>query len=151
MQKIYRHFIGLAIVTAFVLSFLACGPSRQATYTAPKLNPGFYGITNQWNNGYGDVNGEVGHQLYVSVPLAKCVNCKGCTAAGTWYSRSSIISGNLPPGVSLGRDAVISGIPTERGHWIVKMKMDNVQCNGSYYEGFEQELRFHITGSGTVH
>lgn len=90
-----------------------------------------------------DVNGEVGHSLYVNGPRSKCV------PSGRTLHNSRITSGSLPPGLTLGIHA-ITGTPTERGHWIVKLEAYNVQCNDRPYAGFEQELRFHITGSGKV-
>ena len=71
----------------------------------------------------------------------------------------------------------ISGIPTERGHWIVVMKLANITMNGHRYtvsgapdvlvtdQGWQNQddcvensqgycslttIRFHITGSGEV-
>jgi len=72
----------------------------------------------------------------------------------------------------------ISGIPTERGTWIVTLKLANLTCNGHRFtmqgapdvfvenQGWKNQddcvedgqgycklttIRFHITGSGTVH
>jgi len=49
-------------------------------------------------------------------------------------------------------DGDITGIPTARGHWIVTVSISNIQCNGLIYGtlAFQQQLRFHITGSGEV-
>jgi hypothetical protein len=48
-----------------------------------------------------------------------------------------------------GKD-YISGIPTERGHWIVEITMNPLYCGGATFWGFKQKLLFHITGSGKV-
>lgn len=95
-----------------------------------------------------DIDGEVGHPVYVGNPTASC------QPGGDWSLDVSVSSGSLPPGVHLsdesGKYGVIEGIPTDRGHWIVEMKADNLKCNGEYYMGFTQQLRFHISGSGRV-
>lgn len=123
---------------------LACAPA----HTTRSEEPGFYGITSRWNNGYEDVNGEVGHRLYVDGPRAKCL------PSHNWSANTRIISGSLPPGTDFqSNSSGIEGIPTERGHWVVKLKMDNITCEGMNYDqccSFEQELRFHITGTGKV-
>ena len=96
-----------------------------------------------------DVNGEVGHPLVVSSPRARC------QPGGGWGRVASIISGSLPPGIRFNHTDVdydrIEGIPTARGHWIVTLALRNLSCNGVTYPGFQEELRFHITGSGEVH
>lgn len=94
-----------------------------------------------------DVDGQVGYPLYVSAPTARCRPGPG------WSGQSYVETGSLPPGVNLnheGKIDVIGGIPTERGHWIVGLRMANIQCNGSYFKDFTQQIRFHITGSGQV-
>ncbi len=92
-----------------------------------------------------DIDGEVGHPLSVSGPTANCND------GGRWTSNTDIISGELPPGLSKdGRNGKISGIPTERGHWIVEMENSNIVCDGQGYKGYTQQLRFHIQGSGRV-
>lgn len=90
------------------------------------------------------INGEVGHELWISGPRA---NCSG----GNWQGSYSIVSGELPPGLTMNpRTLEISGVPTERGHWIVTLKDDPLYCGGSRYWGFTQKLFFHIGGSGKV-
>jgi hypothetical protein len=56
----------------------------------------------------------------------------------------------LPPGLSFSSAYYITGIPTERGHWIVTVELYDLSANGRTYNGFQQQLRFHITGSGRV-
>ena len=149
MQKLFRSFIGPVVIAFFIISVIACATSNR-THTAV-LKPGFYGITQYWNNGVGDIDGEMGYRLFVGGPRAKCITCTGCSA-GSWSANSSIVSGSFPPGLSFsssGDDIV--GIPTDRGTWVVVLKMTDVTCNGSYYKGFEQELRFHIKGTLKVH
>lgn len=149
MQKKTKSFIGCLIILAYFIMFQASVAPRQTYKTSSK--PGFYGVTSGWNNWSGDVNGEVGHRMYVSGPRAKCIHCNNCEA-GSWSSNYSIESGRLPPGLSFGDGFDISGIPTERGHWVIKLKLYNIKCNNAYYgnSDFTQELRFHITGTGKV-
>lgn len=150
MHRTVKTLIGTGIVIIFSMMFFA-STAPKSTYKT-NTNPGFYGVTTWWNNGSNDVNGEVGHRLYVDGPRAKCIECKNCSA-GSWTSNWMIVSGSFPPGLSWGDAASISGIPTERGHWIVKVKLYNIKCNGGDYDAccsFSQELRFHITGTGRV-
>ena len=96
-----------------------------------------------------DINGEVGHVLDVDGPMN--VGPGGCA----WTSNYAIVSGTLPPGLSIVKDRNyyfwhITGIPTERGHWVVEIQLSNIQCDGETYMGFTQQLRFHITGTGKV-
>jgi len=95
-----------------------------------------------------DIDGEVGHPVYVGSPRA---NCK---PSGNWSLNVEVSDGTLPPGLSLstvsGEYGVIKGIPTSRGHWIVEMRAYDLKCEGKYYMGFTQQLRFHISGSGRV-
>jgi hypothetical protein len=144
MQKKYKHLLGILAISTFAVIFAASFPAQQSTRTV-HYSPGWYGITAGWNNGVSDIDGQVGYSLYVSNPRGRC------ETSGQWTCSAEIVSGSLPPGLQLN-DApyTITGIPTERGHWIVQMKISNIMCNGSYYQDFNQELRFHITGSGRV-
>lgn len=118
------------------------------------LNPGLYGDVSGWGGGYHsdrDINGEIGHPLTVGGPGAKCVNVRG-GGNGNWSGYTRVSSGSLPDGLSMQNDGDITGIPTARGHWIVTVSISNIQCNGLIYGtlAFQQQLRFHITGSGEV-
>lgn len=143
MQKKTKSFIGCLIIASYFIMFMAS--STQKTTTKTTYKPGWYGITEGWNNWVRDVDGQVGYQLYVSGPKGRCEPSK------SWTANSTIVSGSLPPGLTLNSaPSTITGIPRERGHWIVKLKMYNIECGGNYYKDFEQELNFHITGSGKV-
>ena len=145
-----RWAIGLVLLAALALITSCCrGPGclfgNPAAKPPPPRSPGLYGL-NGWNNTKSDtdINGEVGHPLAVDYPRADCV------PSGHW-SFDQRVSGTFPPGMSLDSSTGgISGLPTERGHWIVKMELYNLLCGGSSYEGFTQTLRFHISGSGKV-
>ncbi len=89
-----------------------------------------------------DVNGDVGHPLTVSNPRANC--------AGGWTANAAVLTGSLPPGLSFGQYNAITGIPTARGHWIVTVALTSRTCNGSTFRDIHQQIRFHITGGGTV-
>jgi len=77
-----------------------------------------------------DIDGEVGHRLTVGGPTANC------QPADKWSSSMEAASGELPPGLAKQSNGDITGIPTQRGHWIVEMRVYN--------------LSFHISGSGRV-
>jgi hypothetical protein len=93
-----------------------------------------------------DVNGEVGFPLTVWGPTASV------EPQGTGWSCSGfdITSGTLPPGLSMGSDGRITGIPGERGHWIVTLQVTNPHVGETTYHSWHQQVRFHITGSGKV-
>jgi hypothetical protein len=133
-----------ALVAAATLGtagfLLACATGGEQHQ---QLGPGMYSLTG-WNAWNADINGEVGHRLYVNGPTA---NCK---PSGNWNANYRLNSGSLPPGMSIDNGMNIVGIPAERGHWILTLELYNVECGGNYYKGLTQELRFHITGSGRV-
>ncbi len=139
--KIYSA-AGFFIIVLYIAMTIACAPSGKTTKTVAE-KPGWYGISSGWNNWVSDIDGQVGYKMYVSSPRGRCA------PSGSWSGATSIVSGTLPPGLYF-ESHNITGIPTERGHWIVKLKLSSIQCNGSYYKDFEQEIRFHITGSGKV-
>ena len=103
-----------------------------------------------WNHNADDVEGQVGHKLYVAPPETYCEP----PGHFDWTARSEIISGVLPPGLTLNENLSITGIPTERGHWVVKLKLSNIQgpCGDPHAPLPEMpcELDFHITGTGKV-
>lgn len=133
--------LSLPAVLAVVLA--GCGGALMNRGGGGESAPGLYNLEG-WGYWAGDVNGQVGYPLGVGGPTASC------RPSGTWSLNTSVVSGALPPGLSIGDGGAIGGIPTERGHWIVRLRAYNIQCNGTGYDGFEQELRFHITGSGQV-
>ena len=128
-----------AVATAGFLLACAAAPERDWTETAA---PGLYGLQ-LW--GPPDINAEVGHPVFVNGPRAWCLPSR------RFSGRVSIESGRLPPGLALDNEGYhIKGIPTERGHWIVKLKYYDVHCGDKVYDGATTEIRFHITGSGRV-
>lgn len=144
MQNKYKHLIGSLILIGFIITILACATTQKTKTVSYK--PGWYGVSKGWNDWKSDIDGQVGYPLYVSSPGA------WCRPSLKWTTNASIVSGTLPPGVTLNDgDFTMSGTPKERGHWTVKLRLSNIRCEGSYYKDFEQELRFHITGTGIVH
>ena len=141
MPNLLRCVGLLCVITLGLMTTIGSGPGGSTV----REEPGWYGFSQGWNYWDSDVKGKVGHRLHVSTPRGKC------KPGGYHWTDVSVISGSLPPGLSLNSAPwTITGISTKRGHWIVRMKLDNVKCGGKYYKGFEQELRFHITGSGRV-
>lgn len=141
IHKLFLYFCLSCVVALGLISIVGSGPTTQQVR---KKSPGLYGLSrfNNWNS---DVKGKVGYKLYVSGPTATC------RPSRKWYLSTRIIKGTLPPGLTLKTaPAHIEGIPTKRGHWIVRIQAYDIKCGGKYYKGFEQELRFHITGTGRV-
>ena len=106
-----------------------------------------YGTGDMWTAGDVDVDGTVGHPFNIGSPTARMV-----PESASWNGDLRIVSGSLPPGLELNNSNWgITGIPTERGHWIVNIEVDNLRgSDGKGYGGFKQQIRFHITGSGEV-
>jgi hypothetical protein len=73
----------------------------------------------------GDVNGQVGYPLKINPP--------GFACSSGWTSNTTVYSGTLPPGMVMDGHGGIAGIPTERGHWVVVLKLDDIYCNGHHY------------------
>jgi hypothetical protein len=99
----------------------------------------------RWNGGNELVKGEVGYRLEVDGPRLNLDT--------RWSANHMIVSGSFPPGVEWGPGGQITGIPKRRGHFWVTVKLYNITCNGhndDQHLSFEQQLHFHITGSGTV-
>jgi len=134
-------FLAAAATLGFML---ACVDAKSDWTTTAK--PGIYGVQT-WRAG--DVDGEVGHPLYLGNPTMHCL------PARQWTGNVRVVSGQLPPGITIDdRNMGISGIPTERGHWIVRVELYDINCNGETYQVFDHlrftDIRFHIGGSGRV-
>lgn len=131
-------FTGSIALATFTLGCVAT--ARPSSTRAP----GLYDLN--WNGG--DINGVVGYFLYVNGATAVTVPDDSYSG---WTARSKVLSGQLPPGLSFSNGtSVISGIPKERGHWIVTVELYDIQFLGQGYKSLQNELRFHITGSGKV-
>ncbi len=131
-------------MVAALLSVATAGCATAQSKRQRTESPGLYNLTG-WNGWTADINGEVGHRMHVGGPTARCMPSR------KWSGEQRIVSGKLPPGLTMQLSSGdISGIPAERGHWILKVELYNVKCGGSTYKGLTQELRLHITGSGRV-
>ena len=136
--------VGVVLVGAFVWVILGCAGVAAPPRAAAEA-PGMYNLTG-WNGWVGDINGEVGHRLFVDGPRARMV-----PPPNDWSASYRIVSGSLPPGVHFAKTAkAIEGIPEKRGHWVVVLELYDVSSRGQSYKGLTQELRFHITGTGAV-
>ena len=145
MQNKLRKFIGPLALLGFIITILGSAPSQKTHTVAEK--PGWYGVSTGWNDGKSDIDGQIGYPLSVSGPRGRCVPSR------VWAAVINVVSGTFPPGITLNAAPwTISGTPTDqaRGHWIVKLRLSDIECGGAHYADFEQELRFHITGSGKV-
>jgi len=158
-NSISKVFVKALIFAGFLMFFLTgCVPANEYTPVTKTKKAGLYNITG-WNSAHCyfpsstkigscsgvDINAKVGYKLYVGGLRANC------EPGGNWStSRRILASGTLPPGMSFQDGSIIKGIPEKRGHWIVRIKVENLYCGGKSYYGLEQELRFHVTGSGKV-
>ena len=131
-----RRGIGF-IVMGVVLCLVA-----QSGYA---WNMSIYG----WNHRRGpdmDIEGQVGYRLQIDGPTIGCDPPRP-----SWTANFEIVSGVLPPGLTFNSNGgSISGVPQQRGHWIVKVSQSNTAACGIHPPDFTQELRFHITGTGKV-
>jgi len=111
---------------------------------------------------HGDIDGDVGYPLNIEGPRGICL------PDSNWQFHYSVVSGTLPPGLRWNnpRYGDISGIPRERGHWVVHAKVDSIICNGKEMlrppdtiwqyrvvppgSHEEWQLRFHVRGGGKV-
>ena len=145
-----RHGVVLIVLGALLCLALPLAYADGPIYDETG-NPLFYvfGWGGQWNytSAGVDIDGEVGHPLTVE---GLQHNSRACSTP--WTADFEVAEGTLPPGLKLNTDSSISGIPTERGHWIVTMKAFNIEnaCGRPSTPGFTQQLRFHITGTGKV-
>jgi len=92
--------------------------------------PAFYPIN------YPSFRGAVGHRL--DVPLrAQCADPRVLTPA-------MVEGGDLPPGITLQPDGLLSGTPTTAGHWHAMIRLARVQCGDKVYPDERMSLNFKI-------
>jgi len=146
-----RQKITAVIMTLSLCSIIPCAFAGQLTAVRGwNESPTFYdGLESHEGTATDiDIDGEVGHPIFVSGPTAHC------EPTLNWNLNLEVASGVLPPGVTLVMDGSgygsIQGIPTKRGHWIVSMRTSHLTCDESSFMGFTQQVRFHITGTGDV-
>lgn len=177
-HEYFTQFLTILMSAISIMTVAGCATAGAETEgqgntygeIATKLGVPMVSGFNSWSPN-GDVNGEVGHPLSITGPRGG----NGCN--GGWNADTDIASGQLPPGLTMQNSGDISGIPTQRGHWIVTMKFANIRCNGHHFalngapdvfvehQGWKDwdkcveggvgycnltTIRFHITGSGQV-
>lgn len=138
--------------------------SCAKTAPEPVRTPGIYGVIGWKGSTCFDQEmscTDVDYDLQVGYPMTLQGPEVNCYPNWRWESTPTTIeSGTLPPGMKFvhgrwgggygGMVESITGIPTERGHWIVKLRMGTILCNGDTYKGYVQDVRFHVTGTGVV-
>jgi|SRR5579864_9565853 len=173
--------IVLAVVT-FLATYEATnakprGQGNTLGEIAARLGVPFAGYWHGWTP-KGDVDGKVGYPLSITGPRM----VRDDPNYPNWTADIVIESGQLPPGLIMRESGAntgdISGVPTERGTWIVIFKIANLTSNGHRFtmqgapdvlvenQGWKNQddcvedgqgycslttIRFHITGSGKVH
>jgi hypothetical protein len=97
---------------------------------------GFYGMP-QFNV---PINGKVGLPLDVN----SVATCEG----GGWNARIEIVSGALPPGLTLYQEKLgIRGVPTRAGTWYLRVRWSGLTCAGKSYDDVTQDLAIVTEGS----
>ena len=94
---------------------------------------------------------EVGHPYSGGTLNASCLvqGSNGHLTFGSGSYSVTITSGSLPPGLQLNSSSgEISGIPTERGHFVLTLSFSGYCADGSYSD--TKQLIFHVKGSGKV-
>ena len=92
--------------------------------------PVFYPIN------YRSIRGAVGYRL--SVPSrAQCADPRVLTPA-------MVEGGELPPGITLQPDGLLSGTPTTAGHWHAMIRHAQVQCGDKVFPNERMSLNFEI-------
>lgn len=135
--------VALVLLAALALNSCFCrGPGCLWPSAAPPPKRG----AGLWNVRLpsGDMDAKVGYPFEAYVNGA----CESAIYREAW-TYDLTYSGTLPPGVTLGRDR-ITGIPRERGTFIIQLKLTNSVCNGERKQDHEEQLRIHVTGSGKV-
>ena len=136
--------LAIAAFMPFVFLTNGCGfmPGGYYYEEMHKHDPGVHG----WDWGNADIDADVGHRMSYYVLRVNCQPTR------QWYGDSTVVSGALPPGLEFTNSLVVEGVPRERGHWIIRLHIDNVTCNDQKFPFFTQdrELRFHVSGTGRV-
>jgi len=81
--------------------------------------------------------GKLGHHLSLH-PIANC-------GQGWRYSKSKIVTGKLPPGISFN-NANIAGIPSHPGTWEMTIKFIGLSCGAVTHPDSSTVLKISIKG-----
>jgi hypothetical protein len=87
---------------------------------------------------YRSIRGTVGRPLNVP-SRAQCDDPRV-------LSEAMVEEGNLPPGITLEPDGMLSGIPMSAGYWHVMVRFARVQCGDKIYADERAGLNFDIAG-----
>ena len=153
MKYLTQYSVNFVLIAAALFLVFTYGYAEELIRDETGQVPweiGGWGPGYQCKNAAIDIDGEVGHGLKVDGLHAICKTDDEFKVP--WTASFEVVSGTLPPGLTLNKDSTISGIPRERGHWVVTIKVYNIHnvCGHAHTPGFRQELRFHITGTGKV-
>ena len=86
------------------------------------------------------INGKVGLPL----DIGSVATCEG----GNWNASIEIVSGALPPGLSLYQDKLaIRGVPSRAGTWYLRVRWTGITCAGKSYDAMTQDLTIITEGS----
>jgi hypothetical protein len=86
------------------------------------------------------INGKVG----LPVDVTSLATCEG----GGWNANLEIVSGALPPGLSLYQEKLgIRGVPTRAGTWYLRVRWTGISCAGKSYDPVTQDLSIITEGS----
>ncbi len=119
MKKMGKH--GAAVYAALATALLS-----------------FSGWAQSFTITYHDTEGQVGHHM-TAWPGAKC--------PGGWNSDlPQIVSGSLPPGLSINDNSEIVGTPRQPGKWSVVLNFARVECQGASYSDVSTRVNLNIKG-----
>jgi hypothetical protein len=125
---------------------VSCGPKASARYVPVFLSGPRYAP----NDGYdihgsgGWLTGTVGVPFDSDVMQADCFD--GAAENASWGAATTTMnSGELPPGLTLSPEGVISGVPTLAGDWNFTLLLSGVTCGGPYRDVVVQ-VRIVTTG-----
>jgi hypothetical protein len=105
-----------------------------ATPITPVKGPSVYCVLQSYTSHYDDDQSGLRHKFW-----------------DEWYVGGTVESGTLPPGLSMDENGTITGIPLQRGNWIVTLRAGNENCVGQPVIGQSQQVIFKIGGSGVVY
>ena len=85
---------------------------------------------------YRSIRGAVGYLLNAP-SRAQCADPRVLSGA-------TVEGGDLPPGITLQPDGLLSGTPTTAGHWHAMIRLAHVQCGDEVYPDERVGLNFDI-------
>jgi hypothetical protein len=122
------------MIGAGCVNFAVCGPGY--TYWNPTLGGRYYTGLDQTNPL--PMDGKVG------LPFEERSSAR-CKAG--WTAKARVVSGALPPGLRIGEDLSIVGVPERAGVWYLQVQHYDIQCGGRPVNSVVQTLAIHTVGS----